>query len=217
MILTFITDEKGMTFNPMTHRWEGNEQSLNVFDFPPPLTTPTSLSHRKSHSYLSHHDTITAPSPPRPALIAPMSATGLQVVGGMVFDPVRMCWLKFKPESSSSQSLQPPQLSERKFTPTTEDDDDDDPFAGIEDLKEHRVVESNPSGSIGSKPSGLGGDEWLVGEEFDLGPEFIRRQKEEEIIWRRRCSSWFINSDGGPRQESSDWRWRIREIAGTSR
>ncbi|GAM82575.1 hypothetical protein ANO11243_005570 [Dothideomycetidae sp. 11243] len=156
------------------------------------------------------------PSPPRPALIAPMSATGaqnIQVVGGMVFDPVRMCWLKFKPEQSQSTPA-------AKHSPQI-DDDDEDPFAGIDDLKEG--TPSGPAGSAtasfgpGRSTGGLANDEWLVGEEFDLGPEFIRRQKEEEIIWRRRCEAWFASSNEGPRRDTMSWRWRIREIAGISR
>ncbi|KAF2155998.1 hypothetical protein K461DRAFT_310555 [Myriangium duriaei CBS 260.36] len=211
--------EKGMTYNPITHRWEGNENSLNVFDFPPPLSTPTPLSHQRSHSYLGHHDPNPAPipSPPRPALIAPMSTNStqnIQVVGGMVFDPVRMCWLKFKPE-------QPQSTVAARHSPQI-DEDDDDPFAGIDDLKENApsALAGSTSTSFGPSKStggGLANEEWLVGEEFDLGPEFIRRQKEEEIIWRRRCEAWFTGFDDGPRRESTSWRWRIREIAGTPR
>jgi len=206
-----------MTFNPVTHRWEGNENSLGVFDFPPPLATPTPLPHSQQNqtSYMSHHHQG-PPSPPRPALIAPMSAAStqnIQVVGGMVFDPVRMCWLKFKPEKGA-------QASGPKSPSVTENDDEEDPFADIEDLKETTASGPVAAGSTnGAQKKGLGGltgDEWLVGEEFDLGPEFIRRQKEEEIAWRKRCESWFANAeiDGAPRSDTAEWRWRIREIAG---
>lgn len=120
--------------------------------------------------------------------------------------------------------------SKHQSTPQVEDDlagfgedDEDDPFAGIDDLKEN--VPSGPVGASSGTPQGsqklggLAGDEWLVGEEFDLGPEFIRRQKEEEIAWRGKCQAWFSNSieDDGPRPESRTWRWRIREIAGMPR
>ena len=48
----------------------------------------------------------------------------------------------------------------------------------------------------------------LISEEFDLGPEFIRRQREEEAIWAKRVNSWIRGREG----ISEDWRWRIREI-----
>jgi len=210
-----------MTFNPLTHRWEGNENSLGVFDFPPPLPTPTPLPHSQQNqtSYLSRQHG--PPSPPRPALIAPMSTgntQNIQVVGGMVFDPIRMCWLKFKPEQPKAAHATGP-----KSPSVTENEDDDDPFAGIDDLKETAAsggpAAPGAASGKGAAPSGLAGNEWLVGEEFDLGPEFIRRQKEEEIGWRRRCEAWFANADRGDghRPVPRDWCWRIREIAGTSR
>jgi len=214
-----------MTFNALTHRWEGNENSLGVFDFPPPLPTPTPNSHHhhqktsSSASYLSIHQSqaVPPPSPPRPALIAPMSVAStqnIQVVGGMVFDPVKMCWLKFKP------SDHPKHEANLKSPSVTDNDDDEDPFAGIDDLKDVNsgANKRTPGGASGRGTGGVGGDEWLVGEEFDLGPEFIRRQKEEEMNWRRRCEAWFPSfGDEGPRFETQDWRWRIREIADVSR
>jgi len=206
------TDHKGMVFNPMTLRWEGNENSLHAFDFPPPLATPTQLhSHQNEPS--SYMQARGPPSPPRPALIAPMSAganQNIQVVGGMVFDPVKMCWLKFRPEHGSH-------ASGPKSPSVTEDDDD--PFAGIDDLKDNATsggANAASSANGGNKSlGGLAGDEWLVGEEFDLGPEFIRRQKEEELAWRRRCEAWFANAqvEDGPRYDHPSWRWSIREIA----
>ncbi|KAF2225210.1 hypothetical protein BDZ85DRAFT_259823 [Elsinoe ampelina] len=213
---TIVKSEKGMIYNPQTHRWEGNENTLNVFDFPPPLPTPTPLTHQRSHSYLGHYDhPAPVPSPPRPALIAPMSANStqnIQVVGGMVFDPVRMCWLKVKPDQQH-------RTPSAKASPQI-DEDDEDPFAGIDDLKDINAA-ATPTGAGASVGHGQGGglanDEWLVGEEFDLGPEFIRRQKEEEVVWRRRCESWFTGLDGAPRPDTHAWRWRIREIAGMPR
>ena len=213
-----------MIFNAATHRWEGNENTLGVFDFPPPLPTPTPLSHNplnnQATSYLSHHHNQAPPppSPPRPALLAPMSAGGsqnIQVVGGMVFDPVRMCWLKFKANEHPSHAANP------KSPSVTENDEDEDPFAGIEDLKEGFAgdkdgAKAGADAGAGRGKGGVASDEWLVGEEFDLGPEFIRRQKEEEISWRRKCEAWFHGPyEEGPRQEGNDWRWRIREIAVT--
>jgi len=163
-----------MRWNAHACRWEGNENILLSFDSPGP------------------------PSPPRPALITNISGTqGVQVVGGMVFDPQRMCWLKLGATSSDPRS---PSIG----------DDDDDPFGGIDDLEESEPV-SSKTGAVGGR--GAGGSEWLVGEEFDLGPEFIRRQREEEVMWRSRVAAWF----GAERARQGDaWQWAIRDIAATA-
>lgn len=202
--------EKGMVFNPNTLRWEGNENSLATFDFPAPLTTPTPTSHTPASSYLSHHHQPSArqvalpPSPPRPALITPLASDysnqNIKVVGGMVFDPRRMCWLKLRPgEGGPSPSVT---------------EDEEDPFAGLEDLKDGPASTTNADGTQQPKlGGGLASDEWLVGEEFDLGPEFIRRQRDEEAAWRHKCEPWFFNPSM-PRHDGDQWRWSIRDIAG---
>lgn len=195
--------EKGMVFNPLTLRWEGNENVLASFEFPPPLQTPTPASHAPATSYMSHHQHSVSASPPRPALITPLASDysnqNIKVVGGMVFDPRRMCWLKLRPGEAGKNS---PSVTE----------DEEDPFAGLEDLKDGPATSTTGNGGVGSG-GGLATDEWLVGEEFDLGPEFIRRQRDEEAAWRRKCDAWFLR-EATPRFDDESWRWSIRDIAG---
>ena len=162
-----------MTYNPRTFCWEGNEQTLEDFD---------------------RHQAVT---PPRPALITNINTNasgiskGIQVVGGMVFDPQLMCWLKAPGDN--------------------EDESDSDPFEGMDDLLDEVV-------SIdGTNVSGLGTNfgEFIVGEEFDVGPEFVRRQREEEERWRRRIDGWVggsLASLTGLRGENGDLmkrRWEL--------
>ncbi|KAI9815685.1 MAG: hypothetical protein M1827_002081 [Pycnora praestabilis] len=188
---------KGMHYNPTLFRWEGNENALAPFDvpIPPPHASP-----------LSPHSGLKGETP-RPALITNVSAAqGVQVVGGMVFDPQRMCWLKMAPASNP-------------LSPSVEEDEDD-PFAGLDDLEERKDVESKKGGSkdTGDGEAKVGGvaDEWLVGEEFDVGPEFVRRQREEEERWRRKVEGWV----GRGREEvegmcvtgREEWRWAIRDV-----
>lgn len=191
-----------MVYNPVALRWEGNENTLAHFEIPPPLQTPTPTGNHPQTSYMDHHQ----PSPPRPALIAPMSAAaaqGVQVNGGMVFDPRQMKWLKFKEGRDVSGPLSPS---------ATDGEDEEDAFAGIDDLRD----ENSPmpaGGSIGGMASPVSMAAAGVGdvhEEFDLGPRFIQIQKEEEAMWRRRCDGWFSN--GEPRLDDSRWRWAIREM-----
>jgi hypothetical protein len=90
-------------------------------------------------------------------------------------------------------------------------EDEEDPFAGLDDLKDNESVVG------GANAAGGGGDAnnddpAFVGEEFDVGPSFIRRQRDEEAIWRRRVEGWVggLRDSGEPH---GGWRWAIRELA----
>lgn len=194
-LLCIETAANGMTYNPKTMKWDGNERDLTAFNEPAEdRTTP----------------------PRQPALISKVGHSGgklgIQVVGGMVFDPTRMCWLKVDegPE------------------------DEQDPFEGVEDIPEDIMSVDNQSvpglpggtGSIimggmsnfGGGSGGAGGGttsrasgafgEFVVGEEFDVGPQFVQRQREEEDRWRKRVDGW-ITADAGPKREN---RWLLKEL-----
>ena len=89
-------------------------------------------------------------------------------------------------------------------------DDEEDVFKDIPDLEDKDTEESTERGGRG-RLSDIN-DEWLVGEEFDVGPAFIKRQREEEERWKKRCEKWvtLVTRD----QEA--WRWSIREIVNMS-
>ncbi|KAJ4369579.1 hypothetical protein N0V83_005341 [Neocucurbitaria cava] len=241
MTQPFTHNEKGMVYNPTMQRWEGNEEALVSFSHPNtstttlalttastptfappgnPLSRPHERSHSISHTALSNIHAaqksfssraaklaaapapVPAPSPPRPALISQMAVPrGVQYEGRMVFDPVKMTWLKAARPSNDPRS------------PSELDDDDEDPFAGLDDLKDNEsVAGSNAAGGAGTpnpdEPS-------FVGEEFDVGPGFIRRQRDEEAIWRRRVEGWV----GGIRdtgEQRGGWRWAIRDFAASA-
>ncbi|KAL8703914.1 MAG: hypothetical protein Q9201_002926 [Fulgogasparrea decipioides] len=185
---------KGMQWNPSLYRWEGNENALAPFDAPlPPPQSPKA----------------TGPGgKPAPALIANVSATkGVQVVGGMVFDPARMCWLKMGPahKKASGKDSNP-------RSPADTIDEDEDPFAGLEDLedtKERKSVGGPGNTEDQGASKALQDEEWPVGEEFDVGPEFVKRQRAEEEKWRRKVEGWVGNAVRG--QEKDEWKWALRE------
>lgn len=231
-----------MTYNPTLQRWEGNEEALAPFSHPNTSTTTLALttastptfappghgfhSHDRSQS-ISHTalSTIHAaqnnvssravniaprpvPSPPRPALITQKTAPrAVQYEGGMEFDPVKMAWMK----------VRYPRESGDPRSPTVDNDDEEDPFSGIEDLKE----KSDPVPAFGGDTLNIE-ENTFVGEEFDLGPSFIQRQREEELAWRKRTEDWVgAFRDNGekrhdgfkwyPRRvvaEAGAWRWR---------
>lgn len=138
---------------------------------------------------------------PRPALITNINATkGVQVVGGMVFDPQNMCWLKLGPQTSATEQNDP-------MDGFNGIDSDEDVFKDIPDLEDGHAMDDGEGAQV-SRVSDVK-DDWLVGEEFDVGPEFVRRQREEEERWRRKCDSW-ITPTGS--RDRIGWRWAIRDI-----
>ncbi|KAI9863851.1 MAG: hypothetical protein M1813_003503 [Trichoglossum hirsutum] len=177
---------RGMTYNPLTYCWDGNENALAPFDSAAPSNNPPPRGGESGKA-----------ETPRPALITNVNATnGVQVVGGMVFDPQRMCWLKMAPEEGN--------------------EDADDPFADVPDLDDGTKRDTNAtataagSSSFGSVTGGVGPGDWCVGEEFDVGPEFIKRQREEEERWRRKVEAWVVR---GRDEGDEGWRWSIRDLA----
>lgn len=187
-LTSLITAVKGMQYNPTTFRWEGNENALAGFD------------------------TLASPRSPKtaPALITNVGAMqGVQVVGGMVFDPRRMCWLKLAATQPGTDGV-------------AIIDEDEDVFAGLEDLKDSgsktrgtpgtKTCDPNELDGVASGDDRSGGessDEWPITEEFDVGPEFIKRQRAEEEKWKRKVDRW-VNVD---REKPGDsWRWAIRSL-----
>jgi hypothetical protein len=202
--------EKGMQYNPVLFRWEGNENALVPFDVPD--------FHPRGQSPGG------SPNSKPPALITNMNvgqAGGVQVVGGMVFDPRRMCWLKM-----AGAEHQVPTNNRSVGSVTLEEEED--VFAGLEDLKEEDETASRRS-HYSSHPSTMGpitpsdrqvsgethgsGDETMLIEEFDVGPEFVRKQRHEESRWREKVSMWIGNRQEPSLDDTSGWRWAIRDIA----
>ncbi|KZF20658.1 hypothetical protein L228DRAFT_249440 [Xylona heveae TC161] len=169
--------EKGMRYNPTMFRWEGNDLAVAGFESPAVSPELPSEDITKSKSKL--------------ALITNISSSqSVKAVGGMVFDPQRMCWLKIGPSTNPLSS--------------SADDDDEDPFAGLDDLEEKKDVNTGENKSTLS-------DEWLVGEEFDVGPAFVKRQKDEEANWARIVGPWL----SGTISYSEDARCLLRSIKGS--
>lgn len=182
-----------MFYNPETFRWEGNENALNAFDTQ--VSTPTTIT------ATSHAAREKEMPTPRPALITNISATkGIQVVNGMVFDPENMCWMKVGAQKDKTK----PDANDPLEKLNAFGSDDDDVFKDIPDLQDNPADEERgPRGRVSDV-----NDDWLVGEEFDVGPEFVRRQREEEDRWRKKCEKWA----GRGVRDRETWRWTIREL-----
>ncbi|CAD6443699.1 5b98d9d0-4074-4e4e-8a12-57293a833313 [Sclerotinia trifoliorum] len=195
---------KGMKYDPVNYRWEGNEIEVSAFDMPVSATSTASIPVQTPRVASSQVYREKECSTPRPALITNInSAQNVQVVGGMVFDPQRMCWLKMPGDSKRTKSDSGDTMDGFDAL-----DEEEDVFKDVPDLEEGPSKESDEiSGSKGEGVSGL--SDWLVGEEFDVGPEFVKRQREEEERWRRKCEKW----TGAARDtEGNSWRWSIRDV-----
>ncbi|KAI8808359.1 hypothetical protein BJ742DRAFT_756965 [Cladochytrium replicatum] len=71
----------GMVYNPVLHKWEGNEDILKDFDRIAPNGPKFGTQSRRSFSQN------------RPALISSLGSGSIpRVLGSMEFDPVKMCW-----------------------------------------------------------------------------------------------------------------------------
>lgn len=234
-------DEKGMHYNPLLFRWEGNENDLAPFDIPPPDFYPRQPSPLGQDA--RGKGSPTSGKERNVALISQIgNVSGVQVVGGMVFDPRQMRWLKMADQNQGNRTGSMGEV---------EVEEEEDVFAGLEDLKEedeksHRSSAVHKNKNVPAQQYGLGIDGTLsanqdsrnrqssfesknsdeeaghssdefggIAEEFDVGPEFIRRQKVEEERWRRKVEKW-LRATGEEVVEDEwgrgGWRWGIREM-----
>jgi hypothetical protein len=86
-----------MRWNPATMRWEGNDSALRGFESPLHSARPALITQLTGSS-------ISGVGSPAPSLLS-----GARIVGNMIFDPAKMCWVS-------------------RFA-----EDEPDPFAGIDD------------------------------------------------------------------------------------
>ncbi len=236
--------EKGMSWNPQLYRWEGNENALAPFDVPPPdfyprQPSPLGQDARGKGSPGGGREKV--------ALISQIgNVSGVQVVGGMVFDPRSMRWLKMAENTGSTM-----RGGGGGSVGDVEVEEEEDVFAGLEDLKEEDENKSHRSSAMGRSKGdqqyGVGvavgagpgarerkvsgesagsaddgehsSDEYgggVVAEEFDVGPEFVRRQRAEEDRWRRKVEKWLRGQEEEEQVEDAygrgGWRWGIRDL-----
>lgn len=264
-----------MHYNPALYRWEGNENALAPFEALP--STARYTSPQRGSTATRPHLSGVKPDPMttainsgnqtsatttlRPALITNITAASpsVQVVGGMVFDPQRMCWLKLSSSHHPVGGRGPPShslsLSHDELDFIDDDEDEDDPFADLPDLpttptttqtstshhhhqSHHPHAQPSPPHHHPRQSSHIPSqdDDFPAPppEEFDVGPEFIRRQRAEESRWRKMVEVWTSSSGtthgsgsnssrkrgtaaemttttGQERRDDDEWRWLLRK------
>ncbi|OKL59240.1 hypothetical protein UA08_05819 [Talaromyces atroroseus] len=159
---------------------------------------PSTYRWEGNENEIVEFDVINAPKSPKvaPALITNIGTIkGAQVVGGMVFDP--------------------------RHKVAVIHDELEDVFAGLEDLQDRpqakhhhhhgrNISEASAAATdVFDDQSGDSSEEWPITEEFDVGPEFVKRQRAEEDRWKRKVTRWVTSE----RQRLGDgWRWAIRDL-----
>ncbi|KIK70858.1 hypothetical protein GYMLUDRAFT_32927 [Collybiopsis luxurians FD-317 M1] len=177
-----------MHWNPMTLRWEGNEQVLRDFDSVVTSTRPALITHLTGSSIGSPVGTF---------------ATGARKVGNMIFDPQRMCWI----------STLPPEEEEPDVFANLADDEDEDDAKGdtirlnlqsalttpdtsvnsrTSTSMSGTIGDASPSrGSYGRAPSETGSERGSrASMVFDIDEDFIQRCRDAEARHNNEMKGW---------------------------
>lgn len=118
-----------MKWNPQTLRWEGNDQALRDFDVAVGTSTrPALITHLTGSSIGSPVGSF---------------ASGARVVGNMIFDPSRMCWISTLPPEEEEPDV---------FADLADDEDDDDWEAKAGTIKASQQQQGPSVNSSGVEP-----------------------------------------------------------------
>ncbi|KAJ7932526.1 hypothetical protein B0H13DRAFT_2307669 [Mycena leptocephala] len=198
-----------MRWNPQTLRWEGNEQVLRDFDAAVGTSTrPALITHLTGSSIGSPVGSF---------------ANGARIVGNMIFDPARMCWI----------STLPPDEDEPDVFANLADDEDDD-----EDAWESKggtirasLASSNTSAStatLSAVPSPARSESYVramsetsdsergsrASMVYDVDEAFLEGCRAAEERHRAEMKGWNISSKSDPFTEPDrSHLYEIRELA----
>ncbi|KAF5374820.1 hypothetical protein D9758_000402 [Tetrapyrgos nigripes] len=204
-----------MKWNPQTLRWEGNEQVLRDFDAVVTSTRPALITHLTGSSIGSPVGSF---------------ASGARIVGNMIFDPRRMCWISTLPPEDDEPDV---------FANLADDEEDVDGWEAkggtiranllstlTPDTSVHSRTSTSMSGSLGEPPSPsrshcrtpseAGSDRGSRASVFfDIDDDFIKNCKAAEARHAEEMKGW---RDILSRQLASDEPdrsnlYEIRDIA----
>lgn len=101
---------ENMHYNVQTCQWEGNNEDLRRFDSAGYNQYSNNHNNHNSNNHNHHNNSSVNGGGKAPGLIAFISSNEIKVVGDMVFDPARMCWISIR------------------------EDEEEDPFEGLDDM-----------------------------------------------------------------------------------
>ncbi|THV07656.1 hypothetical protein K435DRAFT_848069 [Dendrothele bispora CBS 962.96] len=204
-----------MKWNPQTLRWEGNEQVLRDFDAVVTSTRPALITHLTGSSIGSPVGSF---------------ASGARIVGNMIFDPQRMCWISTLPPEEDEPDV---------FANLADDEEDGDRWeAKSGTIRASLQATLTPDTSVGSRtstsmsgsltdlpspsrshtrtPSESGSDRGSRASMFfDIDDDFIKSCKAAEVRHAEEMRGW---KDVLSRQDAFDEPdrsnlYEIRDIA----
>ncbi|KAJ1550475.1 hypothetical protein HK096_006758, partial [Nowakowskiella sp. JEL0078] len=110
-----------MIYNPLLQKWEGNEEILLAFDQSQPSPSLSRIQSTRTSSTSSHQSTTqfsssqgSGSNPGRPSLIVNAEKNIPQIIGNMVFDPVKMCWLGNEDEEDIFKGIEEVESGEKQ-------------------------------------------------------------------------------------------------------
>lgn len=198
-----------MRWNPQTLRWEGNDQALRDFDSVMGTSArPALITHLTGSSMGSPSNNFGSTS---------------RVVGNMVFDPIRMCWMSTLPPEEDEPDV---------FAHLADDEDDfdweskggtiranqqvlktdDDTRRSDESRKTPSPVPSTYSRtrSTSQSDSDCGSRASLV---FDVEDDFIDLCRAAESRHRAEMKGWTLGRNSLDVEPSRSYLYEIRTLA----
>ncbi|KAK0208139.1 hypothetical protein DFS33DRAFT_1496588 [Desarmillaria ectypa] len=162
-----------MKWNPQTMRWEGNEQVLRDFDAVVTSTRPALITHLTGSSMGSPASSF---------------GSGARIVGNMVFDPIRLCWISTLPPEEDEPDV---------FANLADDEDDSDSWeskAGTIRASAQSSVatsSSTPDRSQTRTPSECGSDCGSRGSMiYDIDDTFVQNCRKAEGRHNAEIKGW---------------------------
>lgn len=202
-----------MKWNPTALRWEGNDQALREFDAVATSSRPALITHLTGSSIGSPVNSL---------------ANGARIVGNMIFDPARMCWI----------STLPPDEEEPDVFAELADDEEDDGW----ETKGGTIRANQPAGTVGSaatsdtsdagsstnrieppsparslrrrssceSSSDRGSRASLV---YDVDENFLQACRDAEARHKSELKGWKLKNDDPFSQPNRSYLWEIRALA----
>lgn len=187
-----------MKWNPQTMRWEGNEQVLRDFDAVVTSTRPALITHLTGSS-----------------LGSPTSSfgSGARIVGNMVFDPIRLCWISTLPPEEDEPDV---------FANLADDEDDSDSWASktgtIRASAQSSVATSStaPDRSQTRTPSECGSERGSRGSlVYDIDDMFVQNCRKAEERHNVEIKGWksSLSREDALSEPDRSFLYEIRALA----
>ena len=178
------TVQSGMTWNPVQQRWEGNESALAKFDKIPTTSNRPALITQLQTNSPGRPSTASSP------FINPR-ANNVKVVGSMIFDPIRMCWLSMEVDGEE----------ELDFSFGAQEDEGEMIIDGWEQGEQDRMRKNRMSFALGQNDERSGA----------LWAECVEAEQRQELELRSWIPSREVEID-----EKRERLWDIRRVSPSS-